>query len=331
MLASFTKSAQLPFSSWLPFAIAAPTPISSLVHSSTLVTAGVFLLFRLSGLISEYSLYLVYVRGLVTMLVSGIRGVFEVDLKKVIALSTLSQLGLIMIILGGGFRELVIFHLVIHALFKSSIFIGIGCKIHEYRNVQDRRILRTSWKNPLIEFLFGVTNIALVGFPFISGFFSKDIRLEYFLSFFSRFGRNFFFVLRVVLTTTYSIKFILLSSLNFSNFFRSVHSRVVNKIVIFSLLFLLLFRVSFGYIYYSLFMDYFVIIDLIFRTKFFIIFSIFYTFISLYIFISKKKKFFGFNLFQCLLICLFFLSELTSRVNKIISNYIYIFKYLDLG
>ena len=330
LLASFTKRAQLPFSSWLPFAIAAPTPISSLVHSSTLVTAGVFLLLRLRDLINEDSLYIVYVRGLVTILVSGLRGIFEVDLKKVIALSTLSQLGLIIIVLGGGYKELAFFHLVIHALFKSRIFMGIGCKIHEYEGVQDSRILSTRWKNPLIEFLFGVTNMALMGFPFISGFFSKDIRLEYFLSSFPRFSINFFFVLRVILTRTYRIKFILMRRFNFRNFFRKIHSRVVNKIVIFSLVFLLLFSITFGYIYYVIFIDYFVIIDLRFTVKFFILFSIFYTLLRIYSYLLKKNFFF-FYLLQCLLVCLFFLRELTSRVNKILVNYIYIFKYLDSG
>ena len=97
-----------------------------------------------------------------------------------------------------------------------------------------------------------------MGFPFISGFFSKDIRLEYFLCSFPRFRINFFFVLRVILTRTYRIKFILMRRFNFRNFFRKIHSRVVNKIVIFSLVFLLLFSITFGYIYYVIFIDYFV-------------------------------------------------------------------------
>jgi len=295
-----------------------------------LVTAGVFLLLRLRYLINEDSLYIVYVRGLVTILVSGLRGIFEVDLKKVIALSTLSQLGLIIIVLGGGYKELAFFHLVIHALFKSRIFMGMGCKIHEYEGVQDSRILSTRWKNPLIEFLFGVTNMALIGFPFISGFFSKDISLEYFLCSFPRFRINFFFVLRVILTRTYRIKFILMRRFNFRNFFRKIHSRVVNKIVIFSLIFLLIFSIIFGYIYYVIFIDYFVIIDLRFTVKFFILFSMFYTLLRIYRYLLKKNFFFSY-LLQCLLVCLFFLRELTSRVNKTLVNYIYIFKYLDSG
>lgn len=143
ILASFTKSAQLPFSSWLPFAISAPTPVSSLVHSSTLVTAGVFLIFRILILIDLSRLYFIFSTGIITMLVSRVCGIFEADLKKVIALSTLSQLGIIIVILGLGYKEYCFFHIIIHALFKSSLFIRMGCKIHEFINFQDRRYLRS--------------------------------------------------------------------------------------------------------------------------------------------------------------------------------------------
>jgi len=122
-------------------AIAAPTPVSSLVHSSTLVTAGVFLIFRIFYLISRVNLCLIYSTGILTIFVSRICGVFETDLKKVIALSTLSQLGVIIVILGLGFKDFCFFHLIVHALFKSRLFIRIGCKIHEYSNLQDSRVL----------------------------------------------------------------------------------------------------------------------------------------------------------------------------------------------
>lgn len=141
ILARFTKRAQLPFSSWLPFAIAAPTPVSSLVHSSTLVTAGVFLIFRIFDLIGNLNFYIIFSRGVITILVSGVCGMYEFDLKKVIALSTLRQLGLIVSILGLGLKNFCFFHLIVHALFKSSLFMGIGVKIHEFRGYQDSRKL----------------------------------------------------------------------------------------------------------------------------------------------------------------------------------------------
>jgi NADH-ubiquinone oxidoreductase chain 5 len=117
VLAAMTKRAQIPFSAWLPAAMAAPTPVSSLVHSSTLVTAGVYLLIRFNFLIKLNYYLLIF--SLLTMLMSGLRALFETDMKKVIALSTLSQLGVMMFSLSVGIKELAFFHLMTHALFKS--------------------------------------------------------------------------------------------------------------------------------------------------------------------------------------------------------------------
>jgi len=97
---------------------------------------------RLSELISHFNLYFVFARGVLTIVCSRLRGSFESDLKKVIALSTLSQLGIIIVLVGGGLKEFCFFHLLVHALFKSTLFIRIGCKIHECRGHQDSRIIR---------------------------------------------------------------------------------------------------------------------------------------------------------------------------------------------
>ena len=179
VLAAITKRAQIPFSAWLPAAMAAPTPVSALVHSSTLVTAGVYILIRLS-MIVQFN-YLLFVVALSTLFISGVGANFEIDLKKIIALSTLSQLGLIMISLSFGFRDLAFFHLISHALFKSLLFLCAGVFIHRLGDWQDVRLLQLGWIFiPSISFFFLISSLSLCGFPFLSGFYSKDYLLEFF-------------------------------------------------------------------------------------------------------------------------------------------------------
>nr|YP_008080895.1 NADH dehydrogenase subunit 5 [Tarragoilus diuturnus]AFW98788.1 NADH dehydrogenase subunit 5 [Tarragoilus diuturnus] len=180
MLAAMTKSAQLPFSSWLPAAMAAPTPVSALVHSSTLVTAGVYLLIRFNSVIFDSGLgqALLVISG-VTMFMAGLGANFEFDLKKIIALSTLSQLGLMMSILAMGLPKLAFFHLLTHALFKALLFMCAGAIIHNMKNSQDIRFMGSlSGQMPLTSICFNVANFALCGMPFLAGFYSKDLILE---------------------------------------------------------------------------------------------------------------------------------------------------------
>nr|WKU84127.1 NADH dehydrogenase subunit 5 [Salpingogaster sp. ECU13] len=178
--AAMTKSAQIPFSSWLPAAMAAPTPVSALVHSSTLVTAGVYLLIRFNILLcnSFMSQLLLLLAGL-TMFMSGLGANFEFDLKKIIALSTLSQLGLMMMILSLGYYKLAFFHLLTHALFKALLFMCAGVIIHNMNNSQDLRLMGgLSLFMPLTSSCFNIANLALCGMPFLAGFYSKDLILE---------------------------------------------------------------------------------------------------------------------------------------------------------
>lgn len=180
ILAAITKRAQIPFSSWLPAAIAAPTPVSALVHSSTLVTAGVYLLIRFNILFvdSFLSKFLLLIGGL-TIFIAGIRANFEFDLKKIIALSTLSQLGLIIRIIAIGFPKLAFFHLLTHALFKSLLFICAGVIIHRIKNSQDIRDMGSlSYFMPFTTSCLNIANLALCGIPFLAGFYSKDLILE---------------------------------------------------------------------------------------------------------------------------------------------------------
>nr|QLY90195.1 NADH dehydrogenase subunit 5 [Halesus radiatus] len=180
ILAGMTKSAQVPFSAWLPAAMAAPTPVSALVHSSTLVTAGVYLLIRFSPLLANTGVFkLLMLIGVLTMFVSGLGANFEFDLKKIIALSTLSQLGLMMCILGAGFNNLAFFHLLAHAFFKSMLFLCAGILIHSFGDMQDIRFMGNSVKfMPLTCGIFNIANLALCGLPFLTGFYSKDLILE---------------------------------------------------------------------------------------------------------------------------------------------------------
>jgi NADH-ubiquinone oxidoreductase chain 5 len=180
ILAAITKSAQIPFSAWLPAAIAAPTPVSALVHSSTLVTAGVYLLIRFNILFvnSYLGSFLLLIGGL-TIFIAGLGANFEFDLKKIIALSTLSQLGLMIRILAIGFPKLAFFHLLTHALFKALLFICAGAIIHNIKNSQDLRVIgRLINQIPLTSACLNVANLALCGMPFLAGFYSKDLILE---------------------------------------------------------------------------------------------------------------------------------------------------------
>nr|ALO76506.1 NADH deshydrogenase subunit 5 [Omalium rivulare] len=179
VLAAMTKSAQIPFSSWLPAAMAAPTPVSSLVHSSTLVTAGVYLLIRFNMSLSNSIMMFLLFIGCMTMFMSGLGANFEYDLKKIIALSTLSQLGLMMSILALGEFNLAFFHLLTHALFKATLFMCAGNMIHNLMNCQDIRFMGNLVNfMPLTCCFFNISNLALCGIPFLSGFYSKDMILE---------------------------------------------------------------------------------------------------------------------------------------------------------
>nr|AML26100.1 NADH dehydrogenase subunit 5 [Staphylinidae sp. BMNH 1274257] len=179
ILAALTKSAQIPFSSWLPAAMAAPTPVSSLVHSSTLVTAGVYLLIRFNFSFNYYMMMFLLFIGTMTMFMAGLGANFEFDLKKIIALSTLSQLGLMMSILAIGEYKLSFFHLLSHALFKATLFMCAGCMIHNMSNCQDIRYMGGLIKQmPLTCCFFNISNLSLCGIPFLAGFYSKDLVLE---------------------------------------------------------------------------------------------------------------------------------------------------------
>ena len=217
ILAACTKRAQIPFSAWLPAAMAAPTPVSALVHSSTLVTAGVYLLIRFNFMLanSSYSTVLITI-GMVTILMAGATALYEIDIKKVIALSTLSQLGVIITILGLNSPILAYFHLLRHAYFKAILFICAGIVIHNIKDYQDIRKIRLILNTiPLVYRVIIVSNLRLCGLPFLRGFYSKDLILEVIML--KNMGLFIFTImlLATFLTVAYSCRIMFMLSTNF--------------------------------------------------------------------------------------------------------------------
>nr|QVT11052.1 NADH dehydrogenase subunit 5 [Pachycrepoideus vindemmiae] len=250
MLACFTKSAQFPFSSWLPAAMAAPTPISSLVHSSTLVTAGVYFLIRFHYLVYlnlELCKFITFI-GLVTMFMAGMSANFEYDLKKIIAYSTLSQLGLMMMIFGMNNWELSYFHLILHAMFKSMMFMCSGNIIHLLNNIQDIRYMGSiKLLFPLTSMMFMIANLSLCGLPFMSGFFSKDQILEMMFMINNSIFMYLLILVSTGLTVCYSIR--LMYYLMNNNFmYNGMMKNYENNIMNLSMMILTMFSIFFGYL-----------------------------------------------------------------------------------
>nr|YP_009421105.1 NADH dehydrogenase subunit 5 [Sinotaia aeruginosa]ASR74873.1 NADH dehydrogenase subunit 5 [Sinotaia aeruginosa] len=249
LIAGMTKSAQMPFSSWLPAAMAAPTPVSALVHSSTLVTAGVFLLVRFFPILEKWALFspLLLMISVCTMFMAGVGANYENDLKKIVALSTLSQLGMMMMSLALGLPMLTIFHLYTHALFKALLFLCVGVIIHSSASNQDIRLMNMLYYQlPLTSSCMNIANMSLCGGLFLSGFYSKDLILE--LSLFN--STSLFMImmifLSVVLTITYSMRLLFISVCNMNKGV-SFHSKGdLNIYFNFSMLILSLAAITFG-------------------------------------------------------------------------------------
>nr|AVW86069.1 NADH dehydrogenase subunit 5 [Branchipolynoe pettiboneae] len=220
MIAGMTKSAQIPFSSWLPAAMAAPTPVSALVHSSTLVTAGVFLLYRFhySLMTTPFYLNTLLIIASTTMMMAGMAAIAECDMKKIIALSTLSQLGVMMSSLGLNLPNLAFFHLITHALFKALLFLTAGSMINFHYHSQDMRFMgNLILSSPLTTSSLLIANLALCGSPFFAGFYSKDLILEMSLYNPTNIMILTLLMLATMLTASYSIRFMMVITWNSSN------------------------------------------------------------------------------------------------------------------
>nr|UJY97327.2 NADH dehydrogenase subunit 5 [Psephenothrips eriobotryae] len=220
IICAMTKSAQIPFSSWLPVAMAAPTPVSSLVHSSTLVTAGIYLMIRFYNYFNHFFfMKFILIMSTLTMFMAGMAANYEMDLKKIIALSTLSQLGLMMMTLSMNFIMLSFFHLITHALFKALLFLCSGIMLHSMKNNQDIRFMGLMSKYmPYTIISFNVANLSLCGFLFLSGFFSKDLIIENYLLNDNNLTIFFFLLVSTSLTVSYTFRLIYhLSFFNMNN------------------------------------------------------------------------------------------------------------------
>jgi NADH-quinone oxidoreductase subunit L len=175
------KSAQLGLHTWLPDAMEGPTPVSALIHAATMVTAGVFMVARLSPMFAAApdTLAFITVLGALTALAAAYMALTQNDIKRVIAYSTMSQLGYMFVALGVGAYGAAIFHLMTHAFFKALLFLGAGSVIHALHHEQDMRNMGGVWKKiPLTYAFMWIGNLALAGMPFFAGYYSKDMILE---------------------------------------------------------------------------------------------------------------------------------------------------------
>ena len=222
LIGAMAKSSQVGLHVWLPMAMEGPTPVSALIHAATMVTAGVYLLMRASPLI-EYSstvLLLCLWLGAITTVFSSLIGLFQQDIKKVIAYSTMSQLGMMVIAIGLSSYTIALFHLINHAFYKGLLFLGAGAVIHAVADNQDFR--KYGGLRPFLPLTYSVMLIAslsLVAFPFMTGFYSKDFILEsaYGQFYFSSIVVYFIATIGAMFTTLYSVKVLYLTFLTNPN------------------------------------------------------------------------------------------------------------------
>ena len=255
LIGAMAKSSQIGLHVWLPLAMEGPTPVSALIHAATMVTAGVYLLMRASPLI-EYSstvLILCLWLGSITTVFSSLIGLFQQDIKKVIAYSTMSQLGMMVIAVGLSSYNVALFHLVNHAFYKGLLFLGAGAVIHAVTDNQDFRkyggLIRFL---PLTYSVMLIASLSLVAFPFMTGFYSKDFILE------SAYGQYqlssiavyFIATIGAIFTTLYSVKVLYLTFITNPNGPLASYKKAHEGDIFMSLplIILAVFSIFFGYI-----------------------------------------------------------------------------------
>lgn len=255
LIGAMAKSSQVGLHVWLPMAMEGPTPVSALIHAATMVTAGVYLLMRASPLI-EYSstvLILCLWIGAITTIFSSLIGLFQQDIKKVIAYSTMSQLGMMIIAVGLSSYNIALFHLINHAFYKGLLFLGAGAVIHAVVDNQDFR--KYGGLKPFLPLTYSVMLIAslsLVAFPFMTGFYSKDFILEssYGQFYFSSVVVYFIATIGAMFTTLYSVKVLYLTFLTNPNGpiinYKQAHEGDIFMSL--PLIILAIFSIFFGYI-----------------------------------------------------------------------------------
>nr|WQF69694.1 NADH dehydrogenase subunit 5 [Ceramothamnion sp.] len=259
ILGAIGKSAQLGLHVWLPDAMEGPTPVSALIHAATMVTAGVFIIIRFSPLIefSSVTLSSLILFGSLTAFFASFTGIFQSDLKKIIAYSTCSQLGYMIFACGLSHYNLSLFHLANHAFFKALLFLAAGSVIHAISDEQDiRRMGSFLTILPFTYTSFFIGSLALAGFPFLTGFFSKDLILEICQIYRNK---NLFYLgnlavilgnLAVIFTAFYSFRLIFFTFLNSTNSTRITYSNIAESslFITLPLLLLILGSIFIGYL-----------------------------------------------------------------------------------
>lgn len=260
LLGAMAKSAQLGLHTWLPDAMEGPTPVSALIHAATLVTAGVYLMLRSSPVI-EYSptaLIVITWVGALTAFVAATTGLLQNDLKRVIAYSTMSQMGYLFMAVGLSQYNVALFHLVNHAFFKALLFLAAGAVIHAMADQQDLRRL-----GGLVNFLpFTYTailigSLSLMAFPFLTGFYSKDLILEVALGQYELSGSVAYWLgtISAVFTAFYSLRLISLTFFTVPNAPKGdyLHTHEAPTIIVIPLVILSIMSIAFGYVAKDLF------------------------------------------------------------------------------
>jgi NADH-ubiquinone oxidoreductase chain 5 len=255
LIGAMAKSSQVGLHIWLPMAMEGPTPVSALIHAATMVTAGVYLLIRSSPLI-EYSTVVLLTclwLGAITTVFSSLIGLFQQDIKKIIAYSTMSQLGMMVIAIGLSSYNIAIFHLINHAFYKGLLFLGAGAVIHAVSDNQDLRKYGGLIKFlPLTYTVILIASLSLVAFPFMTGFFSKDFILEsaYGQYHFSSINVYVIAVIGAIFTTLYSVKVLYLTFLTNPNgpvnYYKNAHEGDI--FLSLPLVVLAVFSIYFGYV-----------------------------------------------------------------------------------
>jgi NADH-ubiquinone oxidoreductase chain 5 len=262
LIGAMAKSSQIGLHIWLPMAMEGPTPVSALIHAATMVTAGIYLLIRSSPII-EYNSTILLISlwlGAITTVFSSLIGLFQQDIKKVIAYSTMSQLGMMVIAIGLSSYNLALFHLINHAFYKALLFLGAGSVIHAIGDNQDFRRYGSLIKYlPLTYSVMLIASLSLIAFPFMTGFYSKDFILESTYGQFEYSGMNVYIIATIgaTFTTLYSIKVLYLTFLTTPNGSKKNYIKN-NKVLIFNkegdiymtlpLIILSIFSIFFGFI-----------------------------------------------------------------------------------
>jgi len=325
VIAFYTKSAHFPFSSWLPDAMAAPTPVSALVHSSTLVTAGLYMLFRFSYLWNYQVFEIIHKLGLWTLFLGSLGACLEQNSKKIVAYSTIRQLGLLRFILSIGLFDLFFFYMMVHALFKALLFISVGSlmllKIHN----QDIRHLRNCWfQKPLISLNLFFSIFSLRGFPFLSGFYIKELVVKGENLFIKNLFSKLLFFRSIVLTVYYSFRLYNVTVRKFRYNYGVMIESVYVSWWIFIFLYIAVIQV--GLVLYKKYFEW-----LNFGSSLLVIF-IRVVGLLLGLFLSYSFSFFSvFYDFVFYIVYMFKLNIITLRLNKLLISGSYYYEVIEKG